>query len=76
MCCNLNQLQTPALLSFTNYLDSWPNSIVLITSGKATIFETSMDKSYNSTEELREDIPNLSVVAEFIQMGNMYVAPN
>ena len=34
---------TPALLSFTNYLDSWPNSIVLITSGKATIFETSME---------------------------------
>ena len=36
----------------------------------------SMDKSYNSTAELREDIPNLSIVAEFIQMGNMYVAPN
>ena len=67
---------TPALLSFTNYLDSWPNSIVLINSGKATIFETSLDKSYNSTEELLEDIPNLSIVAEFFQMGNMYVAPN
>jgi hypothetical protein len=67
---------TPALLSFTNYLDSWPNSIVLINSGKAIIYETSMDKCYKSTAELREDIPNLQIVAEFIQMGNMYVAPN
>jgi hypothetical protein len=69
-------LTTPALLSFTNYLESWPNSIVLINSGKATIYETSRDKCYRSTAELREDIPNLQIIAEFTQMGNMYVAPN
>jgi hypothetical protein len=69
-------LTTPALLSFTNYLESWPNSIVVINSGKATIYETSMGKCYRSTAKLREDIPNLQIIAEFIQMGNMYVAPN
>jgi hypothetical protein len=67
---------TPALQTFTNHLDSWPNSISLITSGKATIFETSIDKSYKSTAELRDDITNLSVVVELFQMGNMYIAPN
>ena len=41
-----------------------------------TIYETDMDKCYNSTAELLEDIPNLPVIAEFIQMSNMYIAPN
>jgi hypothetical protein len=57
---------TPALLSFTNYLDSWPNSIALINSGRAIIYETSMDKCYRSTAELTVDIPNLPIVAEYI----------
>ena len=69
-------LSTPALLSFTNYLESWPNSIFLINAGKATVFETSMDKQYQSTAELRKDIPNMPIIAEFFQFGNMYVAPN
>ena len=69
-------LSTPALLSFTNCLESWPNSFVLINAGKATIFETSMDKQYQSTAELRKNIPNMPIIAEFFQFGNMYVAPN
>ena len=42
----------------------------------AIINKTDMDKCYNSTAELLEDIPNLPVIAEFIQMSNMYIAPN
>ena len=42
----------------------------------ARIYETSMDKCYNSTAALLEDIPNLPVIAEFIQRSNMYIAPN
>ena len=67
---------TPALLSFTNYLEAWPNSIVLINAERARVYETSMDKSYNSTAALLEDIPNLPIIAEFIQKFNMYIAPN
>ena len=35
-----------------------------------------MDNCYKSTAELRKDIPNLPIVAEFFQLGNMYVASN
>ena len=35
---------TPALLSFTNYLEAWPNSLVLINAVRATIYETPLDK--------------------------------
>jgi hypothetical protein len=62
---------TPALLSLTNYLEAWPNSIVLTNAERARIYETSMDKFYNSTAALLEDIPNLPIVTEFIQKSNM-----
>ena len=67
---------TPALLSFTNYLEAWPNSIVLINAERARIYETSMDKVYNSTAALLEDIPNLPIVVKFLQKSNLYIAPN
>jgi hypothetical protein len=41
----LNVLQSadatkPALLSVSNYLDSWPNSIVILNANEATIYES------------------------------------
>jgi flagellar biosynthesis regulator FlbT len=53
---------TPALLYFTNILDSWPNSIALINAGSAINYDTSIDKCYRSTPELLEDIPNLPII--------------
>ena len=67
---------TPALLSFTNYLEAWPNSIVLINGEREKIYETPMEKGYNSTAALLEDIQNFPIVAEFLQKSNMYIAPN
>jgi hypothetical protein len=57
---------TLALLSFKNYLDSWPNSLVSKNSGRAISYETALDKCYGSTAELLVDLPNLSIVTEFI----------
>ena len=42
----------------------------------AIIYETDMDKCYISTAELLDDIPNLPIIAEFMQMSNMHIAPN
>ena len=67
---------TPALLSFTNYLEAWPKSIVLINAERQRIYETPLDKGYNSTAALLEDIQNFPIVAEFLQKSNMYIAPN
>ena len=35
---------TPALLSFTKYLDSWPNSIAVVNAGSAKMNDISFDK--------------------------------
>ena len=35
-----------------------------------------MDKGYNSTAAILEDIQNLPIVAESLQKSNMYIAPN
>ena len=64
------------MLSFTNYLEAWPNSIVLINAVRAIIYETPLDKGYNSTAALLEDIQKFPIVAEFIQKSNLYIAPN
>jgi hypothetical protein len=68
--------QTPALLSVSNYLDVWPESVITVNASKAIIYESTRIINEQPTSKIMESLSSLTIIAEFTQIGNIYVAPN
>ena len=66
----------PALLSVSNYLDAWPESIITINATEAIIYKSSGEINQLPTSNIREALSGLRIIAVFHQVSNLYVAPN
>jgi hypothetical protein len=66
----------PALLLVSNYLDNWPNSVIMMNATEATIYESHTVINDLPTSQILEALPNLKIIAVFHQIGNVYTDPN
>ena len=66
----------PALLSVSNYLDAWPESIITINATETIIYESSGEINQLPTSNIRDALSGLRIIAVFHQVANLYVAPN
>ena len=66
----------PALLSVSNYLDAWPESVITANAKEAIIYESSEEINQMQTSNLLEALPGLRIIAVFHQVANLYVASN
>jgi hypothetical protein len=66
----------PALLSASNYLDAWPETIITVNAKEAIIYESCRANNQLQTSNILETLPGLRIIAVFHQVSNLYVAPN
>ena len=66
----------PALLSVSNYLDACPESVITVNVKEAIIYESSGENNQMPTSNILEALPVLRIIAVFLQVANLYVAPN
>ena len=66
----------PALLSVSNYLDAWPESVITVNAKEEIIYESSGEINQLQTSNILEALPSLRIIAVFHQVANLYVAPN
>ena len=66
----------PALLSVSNYLDAWPDSVITVKATEAIIHELTRVINELPTSKILEASPGLKTIAVFSQIGNIYIAPN
>ena len=64
----------PALLSVSNYLDAWPESVITVNANEAIIYESPGVINQLPTSNILEAPPGLQIIAVFHQIGNIYVA--
>ena len=65
-----------ALLSVSNYLDAWSESVITVNAKEAIIYESSGEINQLQTSNILEALPGLRIIAVFHQVANLYVAPN
>jgi hypothetical protein len=66
----------PALLSVSNYLDAWSNSVIMMDASKATIYELPCQTTELTSSQIKTALPHRKIIAIFQQIGNIYIAPN
>ena len=66
----------PALLSVSNYLDAWPESVISVNANEVIIYESSGEINQLQAFNILEALPGLRIIAVFHQIGNIYVAPS
>ena len=66
----------PALLSVSNYLESWPKSIIILSTNEATTYESQATNNDLPTTKILEALHTLTFIAVFHQIGDIYIAPN
>ena len=66
----------PALLSVSNYLDAWSETIITVNAKEAIIYESGGAINKLQTSNILEKLPGLRIIAVFYQVSNLYVAPN
>ena len=66
----------PALLSVSNYLDAWTDSVITVNANEASIYESSGVINQLQTSNIHETLPGMQIIAVFHQIGNIYVTPN
>ena len=66
----------PALLSVSNYLDAWPETIITVNAKEEIIYESCGEINQLQTSIILETLPGLRIIAVFHQVSNLYVAPN
>jgi hypothetical protein len=58
----------PALLSVSNYLDNWPNSVIIMNATEATIYESQTVINDLPTTQILDALSNLKIIAVFRQL--------
>jgi hypothetical protein len=66
----------PALLSASNYLEAWPNSIITLDANQATIYESPYKPTELTSSQIQQSLPNWKIIAIFQQVNNIYIASN
>ena len=66
----------PALLSVRNYLDAWPDSVIIVNANEAIIYVILHFNNHLPTSNILEALPRLRIIAVFHQIDNIYMAPN
>jgi hypothetical protein len=61
----------PALLSVSNYLDAWPNSVIMMNAAEATIDESPSRTKDLSSSQIQEALPAWKIIAVFHQIENI-----
>ena len=52
----------PALLSTSNYLEAWPNSIITLDANKATIYESPYKPTGLTSSQIQLSLPNWKII--------------
>ena len=55
----------PALLSVSNYLDAWPNSVITMDSTQAIIYESPCKPNELTSSQIQQSLPNWRIIAKF-----------
>jgi hypothetical protein len=55
----------PALLSVSNYLNAWPNSIITLDANQATIYESPCKPTDLTSSQIQQSLPNWRIIATF-----------
>ena len=66
----------PALLTVSNYLDAWPDSVITVNATEAIIYEPPRVINKLPTSKILEALPALKIIAVFRQIGNIYMTPS
>ena len=61
----------PALLSVSNYLDAWPESVITVDAKEAIIYESSGEINQLKTSNILEALPGLRIIVVFHQVANL-----
>ena len=66
----------PALLSASNYLEAWPNSIITLDVNQVTIYQSPYKPTDLTSSQIQQSLPAWKIIATFQQINNIYIAPN
>jgi hypothetical protein len=66
----------PALLSVSNYLDAWPNSVITMDLTQATIYKSPCKPNELTSSQIQQSLPNWRIIATLQQVSNTYIASN
>ena len=55
----------PALLSVSNYLDAWLNSVTKMDATQATIYESPCKTTELTSSQIKKSLPNWKIIALF-----------
>ena len=61
----------PALLSVSNYLDAWPESVITVNAKEAIIYESFGEINQLQTSNILEALPGLRIIVVFHQVANL-----
>jgi hypothetical protein len=64
----------PALLAVSNYLDAWPSSIITMDATQATNYESPFKPTELTSFQIQQPLPNWRIIATFQQVNNIWIA--